>query len=832
LAGKYLLEDCLGIGGMGEVYRATNVSLGRPVAIKLLSPEYVHIEEDVLRFLREARAAAAVRHANVVDVLDVARDEDGTPFIVQELLSGEDLERYLRARGGKISYLEALEIMIPVADAVAAAHAHDVVHRDLKPANIFLAKDRNKITPKVLDFGACLFPTIAERSAKEIRMLIGTPHYMAPEQIVSKADVDQRSDVWALGVILYEMLVGETPFEAESANAVLQLVKTKDVPPLRKMLPDAPEDLEDLIAKCTKRERLERLENAGAVLALAETVRRRMRGPTRVETMQEMPAQTAPLGGASSAPPTKPLGVSSKPAGPMRTPARAFALPIVNPSSSTTPPTRDITGPPSAKARGPFAPPAPTSSSPIGKIAVKKAAAPPAAAPAAAVASKFTLSSPGSEPPARFEGMDLDIPLPPPEEEPASSRTKSKAAKGKLSSTPARRDARVDDDEEDDFPPPISSSPVSSSPKSPNRLDPSGVREKKSSSLSSPSLDPPPAKAAEAPAAEEFGELDLGAAAEAIKASAPPKATKSVSKSASKPVTKPVSAPVPADPLSRDDDDKSSMPPVLDPRGAALEELELSVSPKKNATSNKSLVEDSAPPPSSGSKSKEHAAMTTTMSSSSSSSSAKPRPPAAIAQAKDFSISQNLKWTPVSHLKLAIAILLPAAIGLAVVLAVPDIGHPIGRALRGDSTFASGVLAVLALVHAGGLCARGFLGERNRFINLGAGGAVLFAIAMIIVTFSASESAELGVPSYASGLSTMVGPIAPLILATGAFLHARSMWLHPFMRGEAYKFAGLSSVLLLIALTLSPIGAVRARSASAAAAPPPASAPAPSHSGN
>src|SRR5215813_3200125 len=92
LAGKYLLEECLGIGGMGEVYRATNVSLGRKVAIKVLSAEYVHIEDDVLRFLREARAAAAVRHANVVDVLDVARDDDGTPFIVQELLSGEDLE--------------------------------------------------------------------------------------------------------------------------------------------------------------------------------------------------------------------------------------------------------------------------------------------------------------------------------------------------------------------------------------------------------------------------------------------------------------------------------------------------------------------------------------------------------------------------------------------------------------------------------------------------------------------------------------------------------------------------------------------------------------------
>src|SRR5262245_24044132 len=261
---------------MGEVYRATNVSLGRAVAIKLLSPEFVHIEDDVLRFLREARAAAAVRHTNVVDVFDVARDEDGTPFIVQELLSGEDLEHHLKARGGRLSCTEALEIMIPVADAVAAAHARDVVHRDLKPANIFLARDRDKITPKVLDFGACLFPTIAERSAKEIRMLIGTPHYMAPEQIVSKADVGQPSDVWTLGIILYELIVGETPFEADSAKAVMELVKTRDVPPLRKHAKDAPPELEELIAQCTKRDRLARLPNAAAVHERMEAVRRHM----------------------------------------------------------------------------------------------------------------------------------------------------------------------------------------------------------------------------------------------------------------------------------------------------------------------------------------------------------------------------------------------------------------------------------------------------------------------------------------------------------------------------------------------------------------------------
>jgi len=291
LAGKYLLEDCLGVGGMGEVYRATNVSLGRKVAIKLLSSEYVHIEDDVMRFLREARAAAAVTHANVVDVFDVSRDDDGTPFIVQELLTGEDLEKYLKGRGGTLSADETLEIMIPVADAVAAAHAQKVVHRDLKPANIFLARVGSKIVPKVLDFGACLFPTIAERSAKEARMLIGTPHYMAPEQILSKSEVDARSDVWALGVILYEMMVGETPFEAETANAVLNKVKTNPVPPLRERAKNAPLIVEQLVAKCTERDRLKRFENGAAVRDALEAVRVKLRGQpsasARMATLEE-----------------------------------------------------------------------------------------------------------------------------------------------------------------------------------------------------------------------------------------------------------------------------------------------------------------------------------------------------------------------------------------------------------------------------------------------------------------------------------------------------------------------------------------------------------------
>src|SRR5580704_14378964 len=141
LAGKYRLDALLGAGGMGEVYRAENLGLGRSVAIKLIREEHGQSAEVVARFLREARTANIVRHPNVVDVLDVGQAEDGTPFIVQELLEGEDLSQYARGRGGKLGVEEALTFLIPAVEAVAFAHGLGVIHRDLKPENIFLARD-------------------------------------------------------------------------------------------------------------------------------------------------------------------------------------------------------------------------------------------------------------------------------------------------------------------------------------------------------------------------------------------------------------------------------------------------------------------------------------------------------------------------------------------------------------------------------------------------------------------------------------------------------------------------------------------------------------------
>ncbi len=680
LAGKYLLEDCLGIGGMGEVYRATNVSLGRAVAIKLLSPELVNIEADVLRFLREARAAAAVRHTNVVDVLDVARDEDGTPFIVQELLSGEDLEHYLNRRGGRLSCTEALEIMFPVADAVAAAHARDVVHRDLKPANIFLAKDRDRITPKVLDFGACLFPTIAERSTKEVRMLIGTPHYMAPEQIVSKADVDQRSDVWALGVILYEMIVGETPFEAGSAKAVMELVKTRDVPPLRQRAKDAPADLEELIAQCTKRDRLARLPSAAVVHERMATVLARMRMENR--------GAHATIGSLDD------LDDPIKP-------------------SATTP---------------------------------KAAKAPPALP-----RDLMTLSSPGSEPP------------------PFSVDSVDGANKGdKREVRPIQK-----------APPPPTPRAAEPPKKAPALDPPGGVRSLDFDALSEP----------------EPREVALAA----HPASWPP----GVQRSPSTPAV-------------------SSLPPVLDPRaaGRGSPKIPPAPAPPKDIRAALEAVESALDLPEPPRSEHEPPAVEASKGDAPNAESPKGDVPNENLSTSVARSAQRAASGPAPMGMLLTAVGGPAVVGALAVRLIPAVGGPIGRALRGDSTFASGVLAVAALLGAAALCARSLLGERTRPLIIAAVGSVLFGIVMIIVTFSASEAAELGMPSSTTGLPTLVAPIAPLAVAVAAIVRARSAWAKTYTRSDAIRSAALASVLLFVALVLSPIGAVRTPSPSS----PPSSA--------
>ncbi len=263
LAGKYRLDALLGSGGVGDVYRAQNTLIGRTVAIKVLKAEHATDDNVVARFLREAKAANLARHPNVVDVLDVGLDDEGVPFIVQEFLEGIDLGQHLKRSNGALPYKQVLELMIPVVEAVGLAHARGVVHRDLKPENVFLAKVGGAVVPKLLDFGiSYIKPQPGDIRMTRTGMTVGTPAYMSPEQLEGTAGVDVRTDVWALGVILYEALAGRLPFEGETSALLFAQIAWVDPLPLQEAAPRVPERLAQVVGRCLRRKVQERYPSA------------------------------------------------------------------------------------------------------------------------------------------------------------------------------------------------------------------------------------------------------------------------------------------------------------------------------------------------------------------------------------------------------------------------------------------------------------------------------------------------------------------------------------------------------------------------------------------
>lgn len=220
---KYSLKRVIGEGGMGSVWIAENLDLAADVALKLIRADVAEAGANE-RFLSEARLAARLKHPAIVSVFDFGKTEKEEPFIVMELLQGETLGRYL-ARLGSVDPTELLKMLLPIIEALHLAHGHNVVHRDLKPDNIFIARsDTGEIQPKLLDFGiAKLKGTSAFKATKltQAGTLIGSPDYMSPEQARGEADLDARSDVWALCVLAYECLVGKPPFHGDNYNALL-----------------------------------------------------------------------------------------------------------------------------------------------------------------------------------------------------------------------------------------------------------------------------------------------------------------------------------------------------------------------------------------------------------------------------------------------------------------------------------------------------------------------------------------------------------------------------------------------------------------------------------
>ncbi|MEZ4336762.1 MAG: protein kinase [Sandaracinaceae bacterium] len=237
IAERYRLDKIIGKGGMGTVYEAVHLWTGRPVAVKLLYTEQSEMMSK--RILAEARAAAAVRHPNLVEVLDVGTIDAGLMYLVLELLEGESLQSHLRRRK-KMRAEDVLDVIVPILDALDALHKANIVHRDVKPGNIYLSRDGSgRVVPKLLDLGISK-RLDAEEALTVTGALMGTPSYMSPEQARGAPEVRASADIWAIGVVLFECLTGQRPFDHPSIPGLLHQIATERPPSVASLADDLP----------------------------------------------------------------------------------------------------------------------------------------------------------------------------------------------------------------------------------------------------------------------------------------------------------------------------------------------------------------------------------------------------------------------------------------------------------------------------------------------------------------------------------------------------------------------------------------------------------------
>jgi serine/threonine-protein kinase len=265
VGGKYRILRIVGHGGMGAVYEAENLALGKRVAIKLIDLESAGQSEAVQRFEREARTAGALESSHIVQVFDVGKLEDGRPYLVMELLRGENLGARLH-RLGPLSVQEALHVTVQVLRGLHRAHDNGVVHRDLKPENIFLVEtDGDPMFAKIVDFGISKITrrggALDANTLTQQGVVLGTPFYMAPEQAQALADLDGRADLWSLGAILYECLTGRRPFTGDNYEQVIIAICTQPAPSLHGT-PGIPAALANVVGKALARQREDRFPSA------------------------------------------------------------------------------------------------------------------------------------------------------------------------------------------------------------------------------------------------------------------------------------------------------------------------------------------------------------------------------------------------------------------------------------------------------------------------------------------------------------------------------------------------------------------------------------------
>jgi len=293
----YRIISKIGAGGMGQVYRAQDTELGRPVALKFLFTELAAHQSRLNRFILEAKAASALNHPNILTVYEIGRAE-GMTFISTEFVEGETLRHYMR-RHPKLP--EILDIAIQIASALVAAHAAGIVHRDIKPDNIMVRSDG---IVKLLDFGLAKLTERGELSSgpeettvalvnTEPGTMLGTVTYMSPEQAAGR-EVDARSDIWSLGVVLYEMVTNHTPFEGASKSHIIVAITDHEPQPITQLAPDVPEPLEYIITEALTKDREERTQTAKEMLGKLRRLKQRLEsGATMSDFSRSLGPQSA-----------------------------------------------------------------------------------------------------------------------------------------------------------------------------------------------------------------------------------------------------------------------------------------------------------------------------------------------------------------------------------------------------------------------------------------------------------------------------------------------------------------------------------------------------------
>ncbi|MGK3999864.1 serine/threonine-protein kinase [Sorangium sp. So ce1024] len=275
---RYRLVKLLGRGASGSVWAAKNELIDRDVALKVMRPEVAEDAVALQRFFNEAKASGRVRSPSIVEILDLGQAEDGSPFLVFELLVGEGLDEWLR-RERTIEPETLVEIFIGLARALDMAHQQGIIHRDLKPANIYVHRNHlGELVGKILDFG---ISKVLEKehnfTLTHTGCVVGSPAYMSPEQAAGREDLDGRADIWSLGVVMYEALTGTLPHQAPNYNALMVRILSTDCDPIASRGPGLPPRLCRIVDACLKRERDDRIASAGVLAKELEAVLRELR---------------------------------------------------------------------------------------------------------------------------------------------------------------------------------------------------------------------------------------------------------------------------------------------------------------------------------------------------------------------------------------------------------------------------------------------------------------------------------------------------------------------------------------------------------------------------